>query len=116
MSISYDNRKFRSVANSDNGEVGGDTIFHYHQDGNVVWADYAGGEIVRGTLIANILTDDSPDMRYQHINRRGELMTGTCRSFPEQLPDGRLRLNEEWQWTCGDNSSGYSVIEELVDQ
>jgi hypothetical protein len=114
MNISYDNRNFRSIANSGNGEVGGDTIFHYHQEGEVVWAEYSGGEIIRGMLIAKVLADGSLDMRYQHINRRGELMTGVCRSIPELLSDGRIRLHEKWQWTTGDLSSGESIMEEIA--
>lgn len=59
MTIPYDNRRFRSIANSETGEIGSETILHFHQNGDVVWAEYGGGEIVRGTLIANVLPDDS---------------------------------------------------------
>ncbi|MGQ0540268.1 MAG: n-acetylglutamate synthase [Blastocatellia bacterium] len=111
--INYENRKFCSVANSPTGEVGSETIFYYHQNGDVVWAKYSGGEIVFGTLIAKCSKDGSLDMRYQHLNTKGALMTGICRSKPETLPDGRIRLREKWQRTCGDHSSGESVIEEL---
>jgi hypothetical protein len=52
-------------------------------------------------------------MRYQHINSAGELMTGSCRSVPERTIDGRYRLRESWRWTCGDGSSGESVVEEV---
>lgn len=113
MSISFDNRNFRSIENSRSGEVGSETIFHYHQDGDVVWGEYSGGEIVRGALIAKVLSDDSLDMRYQHVNRSGELMTGICTSIPELLTDSRVRLHETWRWTCGDHSSGESIIEEI---
>ena len=116
MTISYNNRKFRSIANSDTGEVSIETVFHYHEEGAVVWAECAGGEIVRGTLIGKVLPDNSLDMRYQHINRKGELMTGVCRSTPELLPDGRIRLHEKWQWTCGDRASGESIIEEMLSK
>jgi hypothetical protein len=100
------------VENSGSGEVGTETVFHYHQDGGLVWAEYSGGEIVRGTLIAKCSPDGRLDMRYQHYNRKGELMTGRCISTPELLPDGRIRLNEKWQWTSGDLSTGESAIEE----
>ena len=113
MKINYNDRTFRSISNSESGEVGTDTVFHYHQEGAVVWAEYQGGEIARGQLIAVCAEDGVLDMRYQHINARGELMTGTCRSTPELLPDGRLRLYEKWQWTSGDGSAGESVIEEI---
>jgi len=113
MSISYDNRRFRSVSNSEIGEVSFETVFHYHQSADIVWAEYSGGAVERGSLIALVLDDDSLDMRYQHINVKGELMTGRCHSTPELLPDGRVRLHETWQWTSGDLSSGESVIEEI---
>jgi len=110
----YDNKFFRSVTNTDNGEVSGDTLFHYHQQDNLVWAEYAGGAIVKGNLIATVLDDYSLDMRYKHVNKKNELMTGRCHSVPERLPDGRLRMRETWQWTSGDGSSGESVVDEVA--
>ncbi len=109
----YDNKFFRSVTNTPNGEVSGDTVFQYHQQDRIVWATYAGGAIVRGFLIATVQDDNSLDMRYQHVNNRGELMTGRCHSTPERLPDGRLRLHERWQWTSGDQSAGTSIVDEV---
>jgi len=110
----YHNRYFRSIANSPNGEVSGDTIFHYRQEGDVVWATYSGGAIVFGTLIAKVDAGGGGlDMRYHHLNGDGELMTGQCRSTPTRLPGGRLRLDEVWQWMSGDMSSGASAVEEI---
>lgn len=114
MRVNYDNRKFRSVANSAGGDVGAETVFHYHHDGEWVWADYSGGEIVYGTLIAKCGQDGTLDMRYQHLNHHGELMTGECISTPESLADGRIRLYEKWRWTSGDLSTGESAIEEII--
>ena len=113
MTIDYDGRHFSLVRNSSGGEVGSETVFHYHQSGNVVWAEYSGGEIVRGHLIARRDAEGGLDMRYQHLNVRGDLMTGVCRSRPELLPDGRIRLHEKWKWTSGDLSEGESVLEEM---
>ena len=111
--ISYNNRKFSSVQNSDTGEVSSETVFHYHQKDALVWAEYSGGEIVFGNLIAKVLENDCLEMRYQHLNKSGELMTGKCFSTPEILEDGRIRLYEKWQWTAGDFSAGESIVEEL---
>jgi hypothetical protein len=69
----------------------------------VAWAAYAGGGVRWGTLVARVAADGALDMRYSHVNEAGELMTGRCRSVPETLPDGRLRLHETWQWTCAMN-------------
>jgi len=109
----YNNRIFRSVSNSSNGEVNNQTVFEYHQLGNIVTAVYKGGHIISGSLIA--LVDDKGilDMRYQHINDQQQLMTGTCISIPEILFNGKIRLHEKWQWTCGDMSKGESIIEEV---
>lgn len=108
-----DGRVFRSLSNTDNGEVGAETIFRYSQRGEVVAAVYSGGAIVAGQLLARMLPDGTLDMRYHHLNRDGEFMLGRCRSVPEDLPDGRLRYHESWQWLSGDGSSGSSVIEEV---
>ncbi len=113
MRINYDGRIFKSVQNSKTGEVSAETTFYYHQKENLVWAEYSGGEIVFGNLIAKVLEDDSLEMRYQHLNAKGELMTGKCFSKPEILENGKIRLHEKWQWTSGDFSKGESVVEEI---
>ena len=74
--INYHNKKFRSVSNSTGGEVDGDTIFHYSQDGDIVSGRYKGGSIISGSLIAKVDDEGNLDMRYQHVNKEGELMTG----------------------------------------
>jgi hypothetical protein len=107
--INYNGRTFRSVSNTDNGEVSAETIFHYRQEGSIVKATCSGGGILAGSLIAVVDENGVLDMRYQHVNERYELMTGTCVSTPEILEDGKIRLHEEWQWT----SKGRSVVEEI---
>jgi len=116
MKINNNNRTFHSVSNLESGEVGADTVFRYRQDGQIVWAKYSGGKIVHGQLVAVCGDDGALDMRYQHVNSKGELMTGICRSTPELLADGRLRLYEKWHWTSGDLSAGESVVEEVTGQ
>jgi hypothetical protein len=114
MEYSLEGKTFRSIANTENGDVNAETIFHYRQNGNLVTATYSGGGIVHGHLIATVLSNGQLDMRYHHVNLNGELMLGTCRSTPRRLADGRLAFSEEWQWLCGDRSSGRSEIEELA--
>lgn len=109
----YDGRRFRGVQNTPNGEVGGETLFHYRQRGDVVWATYAGGGVRQGVLVATMDGAGALDVRYSHVSAAGALMTGVCRTVPEVLPDGRLRLHERWRWTSGDGSEGASVVEEV---
>jgi hypothetical protein len=112
--IDYNNKIFKSITNTANGEVSDETLFRYKQKDKIVWAEYSGGAIVKGFLIAKVLENNDLDMRYEHINQAGELMTGVCHSSPEILADGRMRLHEKWQWTSGDFSSGESIIEEII--
>lgn len=111
--INYNNRRFRALENSSNGEVDGATFFEYHQEGQVVWGTYRGANILFGTLTGLVKEDSHLEFTYQHVNIHNEMMTGVCYSTPEMGEDGRLRLKEQWQWTCKDKSKGQSVIEEI---
>ena len=111
--IDYNDRRFRPVRNSDNGETSSETIFHYKQEGNVLSSSYSGGRIRSGQLIALVDDEGHIDMRYHQVNDKGELMTGVCRSKPEVMPNGKIRLHETWRWTSGDGSQGSSVLEEI---
>lgn len=113
MKFNLEGKIFHSVSNSDNGEVDSDTLFHYHQDGEIISADYYGGRIIKGHLIGKMLKTGQLDFRYHHINKDLQLMAGKCLSTPELLPDGRIKFIEKWQWLSGDNSLGQSVIEEI---
>ena len=111
--IDYNNKVFRPVSNSDNGEVDGQTLFHYKQQGNILSCLYNGSKIIQGQLIGLVDEQGNIDMRYHQVNAKGELMTGICNSKPEILPDGKIRLHEKWQWTSGDLSAGESILEEI---
>ena len=111
--INYDRRVFRALGSARQGEIAPDAVFHYfHERDGLVWAEYCGGTIVKGMSLAQKKEDGSLDMRYQHVNTRGQFMTGACNSVPEVLADGRYRLRETWQRTSGDFSAGESVLEE----
>ncbi len=110
--VNYNNKRFKPVTNSENGETSSETVFHYKQNGRILSAEYSGGKILKGHLIG--LVDDSGriNMRYHQVNDEHTLMTGICESKPEILPNGKIRLHETWQWTSGDRSTGNSIIEE----
>jgi hypothetical protein len=113
--LDYDNRVFRSVANSEGGDVSDETTFHYHQRGNIVWATYSGGGVLFGTLVAKVDDSGNLDMRYQHVSVEGTLRSGRCQSHSATLPGGRIRLHEKWQWTDGAEGQGESIIEEVSE-
>ncbi|TYA74019.1 n-acetylglutamate synthase [Seonamhaeicola marinus] len=111
--INYHDKKFRPLSYSENSETDSKTVFHYKQKGNVLTCSYNGNSILEGHLIGLVNANGQIDMRYHQINLKGELMTGICKSTPEILDNGKIRLHEDWQWTSGDNSKGQSILEEL---
>ncbi|MBO4637151.1 MAG: NAD(P)H-dependent oxidoreductase [Clostridiales bacterium] len=108
--FSLEGRFFTVTENSSSGEVSDKTVFGYHQKGNVIWAEYSGGDIVKGFLVGTIDGEHDLHFTYQHINSDGKLRSGHCDSHPGQV-NGKLRFYEHWKWTEGD--SGTSVIEEI---
>lgn len=110
--VDHEGRVFASIANTGNGDVGDETVFHDHQDRDLVWADYAGGAVRKGHLPGTAGADGALVFAYHHVRNDGRQMTGKCRSTLTVMEDGRYRLGEEWRWTCGDGSRGHSTIEE----
>lgn len=111
--INYNNKKFRPFSNTENGETSSETIFYYKQEKNVLTSEYSGGEIKKGHLIGVVSENGNIEMHYHHLNTKNEFKTGICHSTPELLPNGKLRLHENWQWTSGEKSKGTSILEEI---
>ena len=110
--INYNNKTFRPISNTENGETSNETVFLYKQVGNILTSEYLGGKIIKGQLIGIVDENGIIDMRYHQVNEKGELMTGICKSMPEMLSNGKIRLHENWEWTSGDRSKGQSIIQE----
>ena len=111
--MNYNDKVFKPIRNTENGETSEQTVFHYKQNQNILTCTYFGGKIVVGQLIGLVDKNGDIDMRYHQINIQGQIMTGRCKSKPEILQNGKIRLHEDWQWTSGDNSYGQSIIEEI---
>jgi hypothetical protein len=113
LKMNYNDKIFRPISNSENGETSEDTIFHYKQTGQILTCEYSGGQIMKGHLIGLVDENGFIKMAYHQINNKLQIMTGTCDSKPEILEDGKIRLHEIWQWTSGDKSIGQSILEEV---
>ena len=111
--MNYNDKIFRPTSNTKNGETSSETIFHYKQVDNVLTSEYSGGKIKYGHLIGLVDKNGNIEMCYHQVNNKDELMTGICKSKPEILENGKIRLHESWEWTSGDQSKGQSIIEEI---
>jgi len=111
--ISLDGRTLVGVENSGSGEVSGDTAFEFQQDGDRLYASYAGGDVVDGHLVGTF-DGEQWDIRYAQINAAGETATGHSVGTVELLDDGRVRVKDEWEWES-QAGSGESVLEEIEE-
>ncbi len=114
--INYDGRTFRSAAAETASADGAGPVGHYHQDGDVVWAEFAGGKVVRGSLVGSCRRDGVLELAYSQLLSTGEVVAGRCTSVPDVLEDGRIRLSEHWERFGPAGSTGVSVIEEPLHQ
>ena len=113
MARSLDGLVLSPVADQAPGQVGTRTRFTYHEEKGAIWADYAGGDVVRGHLVGT-RTGDRLDFRYIQLKQDGTTSSGHCASTVVDLTDGRVRLEERWEWESQEGS-GTSVVEELTN-
>lgn len=110
--IDYDGRRLSPVT----GRPGPRPVAHYHQSGDLVWGEFTGGEVRRGTLAGSCDPDGVLVFGYCMLLDGGELVVGDCRSVPQLLPDGRVRLTEYWQRYGAAADTGVSILEEIADR
>lgn len=95
--FNLNNKIFTALQNSKNGEVSNQTRFFYFQQDNVIWAEYHGGEILKGFLIGKWISDSQIEFSYQHLNHQLENRLGHCvTTF--SVENGKLVGYEHWQW------------------
>lgn len=107
--IDYDGRRFRKPRD----ESG--TVAVYHQDGDVVWAEFAGGDVRRGLLSGSCAPDGTLHLGYTMLLATGEIVCGRTVNTPELAGDGRVRLREVWERYGPHAATGVSYLEEVAE-
>jgi len=111
--VGYDGRRFRSIETRPGETAAEKPVGHYHQDGDLVWAEFSGAAVRAGRLVGSCGPDGVIHAAYCMLTTGGDTVAGACVSTPTLLPDGRVRLSEEWRRL--DGSSGVSHIEEIAE-
>lgn len=111
--INFNNKLFKLVLNSDNGTVTQDTVFEYKQDGSLVTADYYGGSVKYGKIIA-FLEEATLNMLYQCLTTQNELKAGKAAAQIELDKNGKMNLYVDWEWLEGGEIKGKSVYIEIT--
>jgi len=114
MARSLDGLVLAPVADQAPGQVGTRTRFAYHEKGGEIWAEYTGGDVVRGHLVGT-RAGDRLDFRYVQLKTDGTTSSGHCVSEVVELSDGRIRLDETWEWES-QQGSGTSVVEQVTER
>jgi hypothetical protein len=108
--VPLDGRIFRAIEMAEAGEASAATVFEYHEDDGVIWGRYEGGAVRLGFLVGT-REGDRLRFRYSQLNDKGETSNGRCSTTISVLPDGRLRLEEDWAWESKPGA-GTSAVEE----
>jgi hypothetical protein len=108
--VPLDGRFFRGAEMAEAGEASAATVFEYHEDDGVVWARYEGGAVRLGFLVGT-REGQKLDFRYSQLNTQGKTANGHCSTKISVLPDGRVRLDEDWAWESKPGA-GTSAVEE----
>jgi hypothetical protein len=107
--INYDGRLFRKPDDPRPDSP----VVRYNQDGDLVWANFAGGRVRRGSMTGTCADDGTLDFAYSMVLASGEVISGRCVSTPQFLPGGYLRLQEQWERYGRHAATGISYLEEV---
>lgn len=105
--FNFNNKTFSLIENTENGKVNSETLFDYKQEGDLVTADYSGGNIIYGKIIGH-LKDNSINMLYQCLTATNELKAGKAIAKISLTENKKIKLKLNWQWLDGPNETGTS--------
>ncbi|GKQ38551.1 hypothetical protein ALMP_50820 [Streptomyces sp. A012304] len=108
--INYDGKRFRKVLKDPADDA---PTALYRQRGDLVWAEFAGGDVRRGSLAGTRDADGVISFSYSMVLDDGRVISGHSVNTPEVLDDGRIRLHERWERYGADADSGISYLEEV---
>jgi len=110
--LNFNNKKFSLVQNSKTGKVSSETIFFLNKRKILVTADYHGGQIRYGKIIA-LLQNEKLVLLYQCVTNGGLLKAVAKVSYTKNQKI-RLKMNWEWwEWITGEISKGESEYIEI---
>lgn len=105
--FNFHNKTFYLIENSKKGKVNTDTVFKYQQEKNIVTADYFGGTIKYGKIIAT-LEGNILNMLYQCVTSENELKAGKAIAKISFNESNKILLKLNWQWLNGNEDKGVS--------
>ena len=108
---SLDGTRMSVVTTDVAGEVSGDTILEFKQNGQTICARYSGGPVRLGYLVGTRAAGKI-EFRYAQVDEDGRVDGGRSLCELVVLSDGRFRLTERFQWDSR-VGGGTNVFEEI---
>jgi len=109
--FSLDGLRMNAVDTDGSGISNEDTLFEFHQEGDNIWATYAGGSVARGYLVGT-LRGANLEFRYCQMEADGALDGGHSNCVVKRNRDGLVQIVEFFEWTSRPGS-GTNIIQEL---
>jgi len=108
--INFHNKSFKLLENSSNGKVNSEAIFNYQQEGDLVTAEYSGGGVIYGKIIAEH-QGDSLKMLYQCYTEEQELKAGKAIADIVITEEDKIKLSLNWKWLESEKTGTSIYIE-----
>lgn len=103
--LDYDGRRFRAE--------GSTAVARYRQEGDLVWAEVSGGEVLRGAIAGLRDHTGTLHLGYTIVLATGEVVCGHTVNTPEVAEDGSIRMREAWQRFRPQAATGTSYLDEV---
>ena len=95
-----------------NGVVNKDTIFHFTQTGDMVYAEYTGGRIRKGFLVGQN-RNNKLDFTYCQLQTDGVMDSGASSCELMRGEDGKIKLVEHFEWKNRPGEKGVNIFSEI---
>lgn len=109
--IQLANKKFALVGESNVKDIGSNTLLTVNQDGELLYGEYAGGRVIKGSFIARLSSENTFKRYFHHMNNEGVLISGVGCGSIEVLSNGKIRLKESWDLNT--HFSGDAIYDEI---
>ncbi|MDI9311179.1 MAG: hypothetical protein QM535_13310 [Limnohabitans sp.] len=108
----FNNKVFVLLHNTANGTTNEETKFYYKQTDDLVTADFYGGTVKYGKIIA-IHKGDNLEMVYQMLTSTNELKSGKAIANIVFNENEKIELHLNWEWLTTSENKGNSIYKEI---
>lgn len=110
--MNLNNKKFKLVSNSENGQVDASTIFEYVQTDNKFKGVYSDDQIVYSSIVGIINSPDDIYLTYHCILKDGTINVGDAKATATMVNE-KIKLSLDWKWLAGGKGAGTSEYIEI---